>query len=65
MSKKRLALIGLFITIATTVGGAHVWIHARLDEKISVIEFDRFIRIQLKYQEEVLKRLRSIEEALR
>ena len=66
MSRRRLGLvIGLVFTVATTVAGPIVWIHGKLDDKISSTEFDRFMNLQMNNQQEILNRLRSIEEAIR
>ncbi len=61
---RKISLVGVVFAVATTVAGASVWIHTELDEKISVSEFQRFVEMQQRGHEEILRRLRSIEEAI-
>lgn len=65
MSRKQLSMIGAIFMVASTVVGATVWIHTKLDDKISLIEFDRFMNLHMSNQQEIMNRLRSIEEAIR
>lgn len=65
MSRRRLSLLAVVMAVATTVAGSTVWIHTELGDKISATEFDRFMNLQMNNQQEIMNRLRSIEEAIR
>lgn len=59
-------MAGVILTIATIVATkASAWLHAELNDKVSSVEFGRFMDIHISNQQEIMNRLRSIEEAIR